>query len=77
MSDIKYNPSLLLFKSYPSLPAVGFKQHTPQKWAGILRLPPISLPQPSIDASAPSAHPSPPDDPPGPRFKLKGFSVVP
>ena len=37
----------------------------------------ISLPIPMAAHLKPSAAPSPPDEPPGVRFKLYGFSVLP
>ena len=37
----------------PSLPAVGLRHVMPQKWAGIRREPPRSLPHPMMDAPTP------------------------
>lgn len=63
--------------SYLILPAVGFRPQIPHILAGILILPPMSVPIPSIDPPAAIRAPSPPDDPPGPRFVSWGFKVRP
>lgn len=59
------------------LPYPGFREYIPQKFAGILKLPPISLPQPSALPSIPSNAPSPPDDPPQVCAELYGLRVRP
>ena len=59
------------------LPTVGFREEQPLKCAGILRLPPISDPIPSMAPPAPINAPSPPDDPPGVLVWSWGFTVVP
>ena len=49
-------------------PLVGFNEAIPQKAAGILRLPALSVPKPKIDPPYPSIAPSPLEDPPGDLF---------
>lgn len=49
------------------LPAVGLNPQIPHMLAGILMLPPMSVPIPNTDPPAAISAPSPPDDPPGPR----------
>ena len=58
-------------------PALPFKLHTPQKWAGILTLPPTSVPTsillpPQARRAAP-----PPVDPPAVNSELYGLDVQP
>lgn len=63
--------------SYLILPDVGLRPQIPHILAGILILPPMSVPIPSIDPPAAISAPSPPEDPPGPRFMSWGFKVRP
>ena len=58
-------------------PHVGLRVNMPQKSAGILRLPPMSLPIPMIEPPPPIRAPSPVDDPPGVRLQSRGLKVVP
>lgn len=62
---------------YLNLILVGFRDDMPQKDAGTLALPPISLPIPKREPPAPIRDPSPPDDPPGVRSLFHGFLVNP
>ena len=62
---------------YLNLKLVGFNDDIPQKDAGALALPPISLPIPNSEPPAPIRAPSPPDDPPGVRSLFHGFFVNP
>lgn len=48
-------------------PAVGLKPYTPQKWAGMRMLPPMSVPTPRGVQRAAISAPSPPLLPPGVR----------
>lgn len=45
----------------------------PQNVAGTLTDPPTSVPSPKTDPWQPTIAASPPDDPPGLKFKLYGF----
>ena len=49
----------------------------PVKWAGILRLPPISVPRPRIDPPPAISAASPPEDPPGVLLWSWGLRVLP
>ena len=59
------------------IPEVGFNEEIPQKWAGILKLPPTSEPRPKIDPPIDIKHASPPDEPPGVRVLSNGCVVSP
>lgn len=63
--------------TYLSLPTVGLMEATPLKWAGILKLPPISVPVPNMQPWAPTKLPVPELDPPGVSFGFVAFSVLP
>ena len=58
-------------------PVVGFKDVVPQKAAGVLRLPPTSVPSPRIDPPEASNAASPLEEPPGDLDLSKGLVVVP
>ena len=62
---------------YLNLELVGFRADIPQKEAGTLTLPPISLPIPKREPPAPIRQASPPEEPPGVRSLLHGFVVIP
>ena len=49
----------------------------PQKWAGILKLPPTSDPNPKMDPPNANRDASPPDDPPGVLWLSNGLVVHP
>lgn len=57
-------------------PYVGFRPTTPQKDAGCLTLPPVSLPNDTIHCLAETAAAEPPDEPPGTRDKSQGLAVT-
>ena len=59
------------------LPVVGFKEVTPQQAAGVLTLPPTSVPKPRIDPPAARRAASPLEEPPGDLSLSKGFVVTP
>ena len=52
------------------LPEPGLRPYRPQKWDGILMLPPISDPHPMTEPFIARSEPSPPVDPPGTYFAL-------
>ena len=55
----------------------GRKPYTPQNAAGQRIDPPMSLPIPSGAHRNPIDAPSPPEEPPGLKVRLRGFNVVP
>lgn len=57
-------------------PYVGFNPTTPQKDAGCLTLPPVSLPKDATHCLEETAAAEPPDDPPGTRDESQGFVVT-
>jgi len=57
-------------------PYVGFKPTTPQKDAGCLTLPPVSLPNDTTHCLAETAAADPPDDPPGTLDSSHGLAVT-
>ena len=60
-----------------TLPYVGFTPTTPQRAAGCLIDPPVSLPRARGENPAATAAAEPPDEPPGTHSKLCGFLVGP
>lgn len=56
---------------------VGLKPHKPFICAGIRIEPPISVPQPIIDACRARSTPSPPVEPPGVKLGSRAFVVKP
>lgn len=62
---------------YLSLPTVGLMEATPLKWAGILKLPPISVPVPNMHPCAPTKLPVPELLPPGLNLGFVAFTVHP
>ena len=56
-------------------PYVGFNPTTPQKLAGSLIEPPVSLPNAHGTMLLATAAALPPDDPPGTLFRFHGFLV--
>lgn len=57
-------------------PYVGFIPTTPQKDAGCLTLPPVSLPKEMTHCLAATAAADPPDEPPGTRDVSQGLRVA-
>ena len=57
-------------------PYVGFRPTTPQKAAGSLIEPPVSVPNAHGTIPAATAAAEPPEDPPGTLFKFQGFLVT-
>lgn len=62
---------------YLSLPTVGLMEATPLKCAGILKLPPISVPVPNMHPCAPTKLPVPELLPPGLNLGFVAFTVHP
>lgn len=62
---------------FGTLPGPGIKEAIPQNAAGILKLPPISLPIPIKESLAASAAPSPPELPPTDFLLFHGLRVRP
>src|SRR3989344_8959002 len=58
-------------------PYVGLSPTTPQKLAGCLTEPPVSVPRANSASEAAAAQADPPDEPPGTFSKLYGFRVNP
>lgn len=57
-------------------PYVGLSPTTPQKEAGCLTLPPVSLPSDTTHCLAETAAAEPPDDPPGTLEISQGLAVT-
>src|SRR5579863_1143342 len=57
-------------------PYVGISPTTPQKDAGWRIEPPVSEPRVATAISAATAAADPPEDPPGTRFKSRGFRTA-
>ena len=60
-----------------TLPYVGFTPTTPQRAAGCLIDPPVSLPRARGENPAATAAAEPPDEPPALNLRFQGFRVMP
>lgn len=63
--------------TYLSLLAVGLRPQSPQKLEGRRMLPATSKPMPRMEPPPAIRAPSPPEEPPGLFWGLRGFSVWP